>query len=369
MSRRLPMAMPGRKSPRHARGIALVLVMLLMVMTVLLSAEIMERLEQDRVRTANLLVLEQSWAYLLSAEAMGIRALGTDLEEDRKEGKEVDACSEEEWALRLGPLPWDNGIFSLSIQDLQGRLNVNNLAATKDGERVLDRLQVERLKRLLQPLLSSEQQDAATALAEEAADWTDGNTLVDGLGGAEDTEYEQWRTGNTVFAEVSELRALRASKPALWRAADDKPLFSRYITALPEGTRVNVNTAPAEVLQALVAGLDSGKVEAILAARKGGAIDSVEEVMTLPELAALGANEKKELQNALAVNSEYFQIMSEVSIDGRTLRLVSDVYRPRSGGQPRVIRRDLGQAFAAPEEACNPGASEEREEQASEASS
>jgi general secretion pathway protein K len=352
----------GSGGVRESRGIALVMVMLLMVMTVLISTEIMERLEQDRTRTANMLVMEQSWAYLLSAEALGIRALAQDQLADRQSNAEMDACSEKEWAVRLGPLPWDNGIFTLSIQDLQGRLNINNLAISKDGERTLDRPQVERLKRLLQSTLASSDADAGITLAEEAADWTDSNTLVDGLGGAEDTEYEQWRTANTIFAEVSELRALRASKPSLWRAADDKPLFSRYITALPEGTRVNVNTAPAEVLQALVSGLDSTRVDAILKARKANGLASVDEVLTLPELGSLNAAEKKELQNVLAVSSEYFQIMSEVTLDGRTLRLVSDVYRPRSGGVPQVIRRDMGQSFASPEEACNPGNDTEEQE-------
>lgn len=348
---------PYGKYPRRqaTQGVALVMVLLLLSMTVLIAAEVMERLEQDRTRTANVLLQEQAYAYLLSAEALGLHALAMDLAEDRKNNSDVDACTEKTWAVRLGPLPWDSGMFTVSVQDLQGRLNLNNLAVSRDGERALDRLQVERLKRLLRLVVPEEQVNDADALAEEAADWTDSNTLVDGLGGAEDTEYEAWRTGNTVFAEVSELRSLRAAKAALWRAADDKPLFSRYITALPEGTRVNANTAPPEVLQALVAGVDSVAAQAIVTGRSSKPYATVEEVMALPALAALGAAEKKELQGAIAVSSEYFQIMSEVSIDGRTMRLVTDVYRARQGGVPLVIRRDLGQSFSAPEEACNPG--------------
>lgn len=349
-------------SSRHrTRGIALVMVLLLLSMTVLIAAEVMERLEQDRTRTENVLLLEQGYAYLLSAEALGMHALSADIESDGKSGGEVDACSEEEWAVRMGPLPWDNGIFTVSIQDLQGRLNLNNLATSKDGERNMERLQVERLKRLLRLTLPEEELNAADVLGEEAVDWTDSNTLVDGLGGAEDTEYDTWRTGNTLFAEVSELRSLRGATTVLWTTTSDKPLFSRYITALPEGTRLNVNTAPAEVLQAMVAGLDSKVAEAIVARRDSRPFATVDEVLAMTELAALGAGEKKELQAALGVNSEYFQIMSEVTIDGRTARLVSDVYRPRKG-VPLVIRRDLGQGFATPEDACNPGASVKEKE-------
>lgn len=340
-------------SRARSGGVALVLVLLLLSMTVLIAAEVMERLEQDRTRTENVLVMEQAWAYLLSAEALGLRALAGDRRRDKEQNEQVDACTEQEWAVNLGPLPWDNGLFAVSIQDLQGRFNLNNLAISKDGERTLDRVQTERFKRLLRGVL--EDANAADAIAEEAADWIDSNTLVDGLGGAEDTEYEDYRTGNQPMARVSELRALRSATAALWQPADDKPLFSRYITTLPEGTRLNVNTAPVEVLQGMVAGLTETRAQAIVAARQQKPFVTVDDVLALPELAELPENEKKELKSALVLNSEYFQVTSQVTVAGRTLRLVSDVYRPLQGGVPRVIARDLGQTFAVPEGACNPG--------------
>lgn len=338
---------------RPMRGVALVIVLLLLSMTVLIAAEIMERLEQDRTRTENALLMEQGYAYLLSAEALGMRALAADREDDRQRAEAIDACSESDWAVSIGPMLWDNGIFAVSIQDLQGRFNLNNLVATKDGERTLDRLQVERLKRLLRLVLP----DANTAdpLAEEAADWIDSNTLVDGLGGAEDTEYESYRTGNTPFGDVSELRALRSATAAMWRETDDKPLFSRYITALPEGTRLNVNTAPLEVLQAVVPGISTEMAATIDAARQQKPFTQVDEVLALPGLSALTDTAKQELKAALVVNSEYFQVSAQVTVDDRNMRLISTVYRPLQGGIPQVVRRDLGAMFSAPEGACNPG--------------
>ena len=156
------------------RGVALVLVLLLLSMTVLIAAEVMDRLEQDRTRTENVLMMEQGYAYLLSAEALGVRALVADSEADRKAGESIDACSEQDWAVNIGPLPWDNGVFFVSVQDLQGRLNVNNLVTSREGQRVIERAQVERLKRLLRLVLPGETApDAADGLAEEAADWLD----------------------------------------------------------------------------------------------------------------------------------------------------------------------------------------------------
>lgn len=338
--------------PRQ-RGIALVIVMLLLLMTVLIASGIMERLDQDRARTAGVLAHEQGYAYLLSAEALGVRALDEDLRQDREAGRETDACSEGGWAKPVGPLPWDRGIFRVSIQDLQARLNLNNGVVTKDGQREIEQLAAERLKRVLRAALPTDSAGNADALVEEALDWIDSNTVVDGLGGAEDTEYEEWRTANDWVADPSEMRALRSADAAAFAAGDAGTVFSRYITALPEGIPVNANTAPATVLAALVPGLDGSRADAIVNARKGKPFGKVDDLLAVPELASLGENEKKELKSAVSVGSQYFRITAQVTQDGRTMRLVSDVFRPRQGGQPRIIRRDLGDAFATATDACN----------------
>lgn len=337
---------------RRPRGVALIVVMLVMFLAVYLGAEVMERLERDRTRTMSLLLQEQGYAYLLGAESLGMKALAADKASDRDGGGEIDDCTEKEWAVALGPLPWDNGVFEVSIQDLQGRYNLNNLARTNDTGRVLDRVEVERFKRLLRATLPAP--EAADALAEEAADWTDSNTLVDGLGGAEDTEYDLWRTGNAPFADVSELRALGSATGEQWREAGARPLFSRYITALPEGTRINVNTAPPTLLAALTAGMDSARAGAIRTARERRPFTSVEEVLALPEIGALPEGERNELKSALVVASEYFQVVSKVTLGERVFRLVSVVYRPAHSGAPRVVQRNLGETFTTPEGACNP---------------
>lgn len=335
------------------RGVALIVVLLLLSMAVLVSAQLIEALESSRTRTENALLMEQNLAYLMSAEALALRALQVDLEKDRRERNPVDACTEKDWALRLGPVPWDNGLFSVSIQDLQGRLNLTSLAAGSASERALSRPAVERLKRLLRQVLPDA--TAADALAEEAADWTDSNALVDGLGGAEDTEYPDRRTSNQPFAHVSELRALRSATMALWKGTDEYPSFTRYIAALPDGVKVNVNTAPPEVLAALVPGMTTGIAEAIVQARERDPIATVDALMALQEIRGLQEADRKELKEIAAVSSEYFQVMSEVQIGDRRARMVSVIHRPRQGGSPVVVMRDLGATFGEPEGACNPG--------------
>lgn len=343
------------------RGVALIVVLLLLSMAVLIGAQIIESLDASRVRTENALLAEQGHAYLLSAEALALRALQADLEEDRRANQLVDDCSEEAWALAMGPIPWDNGLFSVSIQDLQGRLNLNDLAPTREEERVANRVQVERLKRLLRAVMPAP--EAADLLAEEAVDWTDGNALVDGLGGAEDTEYPAWRTANLPFAHPSELRALRSAAADWFAGSDAYPDFTRYIAALPEGVRVNVNTAPVEVLSALVEGLDGAGGQALADARAGQPFVSVDEFLAMPAVAGLPEAARRELKDAVVVASEYFQVVSQVQVGDRTARMVSIVYRPLQGGSPVVVQRDLGAAFLAPEPPCNPGATPDAEQE------
>lgn len=346
-----------RHHAARQRGVALMMMMLLLVMAVLIGTQVLERLAQDQARTENVLLQEQMYAYLLSAEALGVRAVAADLADDRRAGKEIDDCSEQEWAVALGPLPWDRGQFRVSVQDLQGRFNLNNLARTdSQGQRNLDRVQMERLKRLLRATLpEGEAAEAGDALVEEAGDWTDGNALVDGLGGAEDSEYENLRTGNQWFGAVSELRSLRSATREQWQVTADRQPFSRYITVIPEGTTINVNTAPAEVLQALLPTLGSAGVDAILKQRQQQPFASVDEVMALPGLSSLGEADRHALKSAIGVNSDYFQVVSQVAVDDRVARLVSNVYRPRQQGMARVVMRDLGDAFGGDEQACNPG--------------
>lgn len=346
----------ARHAPARAqRGVALMVALLLLALSVLVSTTFFERIDADRLRTEAVLQGEQGRAYLLGAEGIALQALAADAQDDKEKNRQTDDCGEKGWAVLLGPLPWDNGVFTVSIQDLQGLFNVNNLIQYRKGEERLDRAQVERFKRVLRQVLPEPGQ--AEVLAEETVDWLDANALVDGLGGAEDTEYEDRRTGNLAMAGVDELRALRSATAADFAvdlAAGAGLPFTGYITALPHGTRINVNTAPKTVLASLVAGMDSSVAEAIVQARQTQPFANIDDVLGLPALAGLTEADQKELRAVLGTGSNYFRIMAQVEIGDRTLRLVSEVYRPEQGGALRVIRRDYGQVFSTPLPACNP---------------
>jgi general secretion pathway protein K len=185
------------------------------------------------------------------------------------------------------------------------------------------------------------------------ADWLDSNNIVDSVEGAEDPEYRNRRTPNMPAAHESELRALLS-----FRAADQpsEPMVWGLFTALPMGTTLNVNTAPPQVLDAVIGDLaGTAAVQAVLEARQEKPVTAISEVMQLGPLNGLSADEKNDLASLLGVSSEYFQVMVDVEVDGQLSRLVSRLHRASGEGETTsVFSRQVSPLLTPLEPACNP---------------
>ncbi len=158
----------------------------------------------------------------------------------------------ENWAMALPTLPVEGGAIKVSIEDAQGRINLNSVEDATNL-RVLQRL-LEGLR--LDPLL-----------ANAVADWIDSNSEAR-AGGAEDIDYlnldPPYRAANRPMASVDELRLVRG-----FDAQTVKALLP-YVTVLPVATNIiNVNTAKPKVLAALVDRLDLPTAERIAEERLG----------------------------------------------------------------------------------------------------
>jgi general secretion pathway protein K len=159
------------------------------------------------------------------------------------------------WALKLPALPIENGSIAGYIVDAQSRINVNNIAgvpATPAPTRTA-------LQRLFASLA------LPPSLLNAIADWVDADDRVSEPGGAEDAWYlSQPRPGLAADAPVR-----RASELLAVRGADAGSLarLLPFVSALDAPASVNVNTAPPEVLAAVVAGLDAAGAAALVASR------------------------------------------------------------------------------------------------------
>lgn len=333
------------------QGVALIIVLMLFAILTTITLEIVFRQDRFLTRADNLLQWDKRYQYAMAAEVVAQQGLIDDLDDDRNNNAMVDDCVEEQWAVQLPPTPYDDAMLSASVQDLQGRFNLNWLITASGDQLVRNPRAISQLTRLIEQTFPGEAN--ASRLANEMADWLDSNNIVDSVEGAEDPEYRNRRTPNMPAAHESELRALLS-----FRAADQpsEPMVWGLFTALPMGTTLNVNTAPPQVLDAVIGDLaGAAAVQAVLEARQEKPVTAISEVMQLGPLNGLSADEKNDLASLLGVSSEYFQVMVDVEVDGQLSRLVSRLHRASGQGETTsVFSRQVSPLLTPLEPACNP---------------
>jgi general secretion pathway protein K len=146
------------------------------------------------------------------------------------------------------------GHFSYRILDEEGRLNVNT-ASPDRVIRLLDVLGVDRRER--------------DVIGDSLQDWRDANE-EHRLNGAESEDHylklpRPYRAKNANLDSVRELLQVRGITPAIYNGADGQVGLADLTTAKTTG-QVNINTAPAPVLQAL--GLSQAETSEIEQARR-----------------------------------------------------------------------------------------------------
>ncbi|WP_300380863.1 type II secretion system minor pseudopilin GspK [uncultured Alcanivorax sp.] len=333
------------------RGVALIIVLMLFAILATITLEIVFRQDRFLTRADNLLQWDKRYQYAMAAEVVAQQGLIDDLEDDRNNNAMVDDCVEEQWAVQLPPTPYEDAMLSASVQDLQGRFNLNWLITASGDEFIRNPRAIAQLTRLIEQTFPGEAN--ASRLANEMADWLDSNNIVDSVEGAEDPEYRNRRTPNLPAAHESEMRALLT-----FRVADQpaEPQVWGLLTALPLGTTLNVNTAPPQVLDAVIGDMaGTAAVQAVLDARQEKPVTEISELMKLPPLDDLSADEKNDLASLLGVSSEYFQVMVDVEVDGQLSRLVSRLRRAAGQGETTaVFSRQVSPLLTPLEPACNP---------------
>jgi len=300
------------------RGVALISIMLVVVVATVLAVQMTTEQNLAVSRAATLFDTDQVRQYALGGEELARQILHEDFV--AQPGKDQLA---EAWASNDLHYEFEEGEVSLTITDLQGRLNINGLAGQDSG---LTRI---RLSSLLAHL------GVDVAFVDRMADWVDHNAAKSAQG-AEDFDYlglpRPYRTAGGPMADPSELRLLLDMDDATYAA------ILPYVCALPDpGTTVNVNTAPPRVLQAIAPSLTDEAADALASQRDAVAgYDSVKNFLADPMLAGSGTAD-----SGLGVQSSYFQVSVRARYHGRFAYLTSIVQRDPTDGSMRVIYRDL----------------------------
>lgn len=292
-------------------GVAIVLAMGVVALAAMAAAAIMvtqstwarqSELTADHVQAQTVVRAGVDWA----------RAV---LSDDRRSSN-VDHLGEP-WALRLPPMAIENGKLTGYVEDQQGRFNLNNLV--KDGK--IDLTQLARFRRLLSML------SLPDALAGALADWMDADNELE-PGGAEDEYYlalqPPYLAANRSLTDVAELALVRGFDGGV--RAQLRP----FVTALPRFTAVNVNTAPPEVLAAIIDGLDLDGARALAAQRERSYFrDRADFLDRLPRDVPAASDD-------IAVSSDYFMTWVRVTIGEAEARGMALLAR-QGPGWPTIV--------------------------------
>jgi len=270
------------KSLRPQRGTAVIIAMLVLALAVAGAAAMLERQDLDARALQSQRDYEQA-RWMLRGGMHWARSI---LAEDARAG--TSDHQRELWASGLPPTDVQLGSLAGGIRDEQGLFNLNNLL--RGGKP--DPLQVAALGRLLGAIgLSSALADAIAARIDP----------------------------KRPLADVGELAGL----PGL--DADALGRLRRYATALPRPTAVNINTAPAEVLAAIVEGLALSEAQALARRLASDPVRTRDEFQT-----RLRPNLRPNLE-AISASSQFFVVMGRAKVGDADLRMEALLQRTGTG--------------------------------------
>lgn len=282
-------------------------------------------LRQDAQDNGKFTALTQVWATPLAETR-----LDQYIERERVEGEVFDAS------------------LSGNIEDATSRYNLRNLAKNNliDSanlaifQRLLTNLQINpTLARSTANLIAAGEPLSVTSNIDTTTNQPNGNqgseqsdvdsdtaSDVDASAAAGTLPVSREGIGTPIrFMEVDDLLAVPGMTPQMVER------LRPYVTVLPERTLVNVNTASAEVLAAMIPQFSLSEANALLARRRNVPWNELTKFQT-----ELGG--KAAVADTLDVKSDWFFVNSRIRLDRAALNAQSLIHRgPVMGGGVQVV--------------------------------
>lgn len=315
---------------KRQQGAALVIALVVVAIATILATALVWENHLDRRRAANQIFGAESLA-----NALGVEDFVRDvLAQDERQSDHLL----EPWARQGDVFPIEGGSLQGSVIDLQGRFNINNLVNWETREVRDD--QVEAFRALIVSLGLDE------SIVDATVDWIDPDIEPRGFNGAEDDAYLRndpaYRTANRPLANVSELRLVANMTP------EQFAVLEPYVVALPppaagsgDGsgantmTKININTAPPELLTAVGENLTPDDAARIVEQRNQNGfagIGDAQEVVGTEKLS----------EDLFGVQSNYFRLHVLAVIGSSRVSMYSVLHRDPQSGTVRTLGRSLG---------------------------
>lgn len=296
-------------STRSQQGVALIAVLFVVVMLTLLLSQLLTQNRQDSERTTWLTRQAQAYQYALGGELVARQLL--------HESSQKTASNAEPSIIIMGqPRHYqpEHGDIWVTISDLQGRLNLNNL--NQGSHR-------ESIRRYLAQI------DPSSTLAARLSDWLDADGTP-GPGGAEDSTYlsleQPFRAAGRRMTDSSELRLLMDS-------LDVPDVLFPWLTALPTPTPLNIKTLLPELAPLIHPQLSSAQLASM---QSGNGFSSIETLSQSSMMAGLSLD-----PSAISVDSSYYEVAVWARFDDWHQPLVSRLFVNQTTGMIRLLDRTL----------------------------
>ncbi len=321
---------------KNQEGFALIIVL---TMITLLTAVVVEFAYTTRVEVELTNATRddlQAYALAYSGIEISKSLLLSDLQEDQEQGAKIDFMpseldpTDELWAqTQMGgfetfPITTDEagevGVVSVKITDESGKFYLNGLVKTNGVD--VDGNAAEMASRLLEAL------ELSPEIVDDIIDWIDSDDIPYGLNSVESPFYasleKPYESRDAFMLSVSELQMIHGVDDATWRKLQGQEdenyhkdaLGSVYFSAYPrvDNWAINVNTAPAMVLQAISPEISPSVAESLIERRQEEPFKSVSDFSQ--ELANSGIQLSGTLASRLAVRSDVFSVRAEGIVHG-----------------------------------------------------
>ena len=328
------------KARQH--GIAMLTAIILVAIAAIVATAIAWQSELAARRGIAVFTVTQSLALAEGAEAMAAYAL-----RNNQRNNPQFTAPNQDWAKPYGPVEMEAGAtLEASLEDQAGKFNLNSVVMPAAGAGagaqapggappgasgaplIENKTAVEQFEALLAGL------NIDSDYAARLVDWIDTDDQPTFPGGAEDSFYlaqqPPHRVPNLPLTSVSELLSMGMDRANYERLAP-------FVTALPPDTKLNICTAPGEVLDA-VSGTRGYGLDAKEIARQR------QQFSCYPDKAAflqgVASNWKNYVPNHIDTKSSYFRLRTWITIGTTRFTLYSLIKQDQN--QIRPIFRTFG---------------------------
>lgn len=288
------------------QGSALLTALFIMTLVAIVATAMSTRLQQDIYRTR--LVITQDKLYLAS-QAVTFWALNELLDKNNRFTKTNQLGMVAQYPKNMESL-YNQVQLSGGLFDLQARFNLNNLVEKKS---------IPTLMHLISHVYSKAASRERANIALGVKHWL----LAYDLGRGEDlyTSYylsqkPPYYPSHQLIKSKSEFRLIKDVSAPVYLALDP------FITALPESTSININTAPKQILMSLGDGLSDSQANELITARGEHGVTNLKEINELLKKFNIPSDQ-------ITIESQYYLSVAYAKNDEFSLVVYSLLKRSR----------------------------------------